>query len=134
MKVKRIFILLCATLLSNCSPGIGISNYKQLDNAAKEKFNNDYKISFNENKTYAICLKRFKTNPPMLSPPLTCFIYDIKNEKIIYQSDLASGNVTWKNDEQVEIERIPGTVTGFEPPDAFKDIYDVQFEKILDKK
>ena len=79
-------------------------------------------------------MKRFKTSPPTPSPPLSFFIYDIKNEKIIYQSNLANGRVTWKNNEQVEIERIPGTVTGFEPPDAFKDIYDVHLQKILDKK
>ncbi len=87
MKTLRIFILLFAILFFNCSSSeIGKSNYEQLENTAKEKFTKDYKISYNEDKTYAICVKRIKTNPPMPSPPLNYFIYDIKNEKIIYES------------------------------------------------
>lgn len=135
MKTFRIFILLFAILFCQCSSSeIGKYNYEQLDNTAKEKFTKNYNITFNKNQTYAICLKRVKTSPPMPSPPLNFFIYDIKNEKIIYQSSLANGRVSWKNNEQVEIETIPGTVTGFEPPDAFKNIYDVRQQKILEKK
>ncbi len=135
MKTLRIFIPLFAILFFNCSTSkINNSNYEQLENTAKDKFNKDYNISYNEDKTYAICVKQVKITPSLPSPPLNFFIYDIKNEKILYQSNLANGRVAWKNNEQVEIETIPGIVTGFEPPDTFKDIYDVHLQKILNKR
>ena len=52
--IIRIFILLYAILLFSCSSGIGNSNNEQLNNAAKEKFNSYYNITYNENKDYAI--------------------------------------------------------------------------------
>ncbi len=58
----------------------------------------------------------------------------LKMKRLSMNPVQANGRVTWKNNDQVEIETIPGTVTGFEPPDAFKDIYDVRLQKILDKK
>ena len=86
-----------AILFCHCSSSeIGYSKYEQLDKTAKEKFTKNYDIIINKNQTYAICLKRIKTNPPMPSPPLNFFIYDINNEKIIYQSNLANGNVMSK--------------------------------------
>ena len=141
MKTFRIFILLFAILFCQCSSSeIGKYNYEQLDNTAGSAGSAVRGMGYQEEAAAtlifrgAIFLKRVKTSPPMPSPPLNFFIYDIKNEKIIYQSSLANGRVSWKNNEQVEIETIPGTVTGFEPPDAFKNIYDVRQQKILEKK
>ncbi len=135
MILTRLILMIAAIFLSHCCSSTNTgSNQTDLENRAKEKFKSGYNIILNDEKDFAVCLKRFKTTPAMPSPPVSFFIYDLNNEKIIYESELANGNIKWKNNYQVEIETIPGTVTGYESPNEFRDIYDVREKKFLEKK
>ncbi|MEO8399217.1 MAG: hypothetical protein ABI550_05295 [Ignavibacteriaceae bacterium] len=126
------FIFLCGC----CSSKEGSDNFgsEKYQLVAREKFQKNYEVLFNEDERYVLCIKRKKSSSLLPSPPLSFFIYDRVNEKIIYQDELPGGNVKWLNNYQVEIKTIPGTITGDEQPSDFVDIYDVNQKKKIEKK
>lgn len=77
---------------------------------AKEKFSGDLLYIPNSNNTYMLCISNNKPTNENPFPNFSFFIYDLKNETIIYEDTYENGNVNWKNNEQIMIHTFPGQV------------------------
>jgi len=103
---------------------------------AAEKFENHYVIQNNSSNTFALCVNKIIGSDHLFRNAINYFIYDLSNEKLIHEELIASGNVKWLNDHQIQITIIPGIVKGDEKgegkPAAY--IYDVKLKKKIISK
>ena len=110
---------------------VEIEKYTEL---AKDKFGDNFSIQMNSDKTYVLCSnvpKSIKDNRPAT---VSYFIYDLKNEKIVFEESIPDGNVSWLNEHQIKITIIPGIVKGDEKEEGSDSgyIYDIiQMKKIF---
>lgn len=88
-------------------PGTPI--YKKI---AEEKFKDDYKVESNSDSTYLIIYYSPSNKLKSLNPPLKFFVYNTSAQKVIFQDNLANGNIKWKNNHQFIVTTIPEIVKG----------------------
>jgi len=79
---------------------------KEVEKLAAEKIGEDFECHLNTSETYLLCHSvdldaRMKT-------PLTYFIYDLSNQKIIQEEIIPRGTVRWKSATILEVQTIPG--------------------------
>lgn len=79
---------------------------------AKERFNDNYSIQMNSDKSYVLCFT--KSLDGKEQAPLKYFLYDLNNEKIIFEDAVGPGSVQWINDYQIQVSVIPGIIKGEE--------------------
>ena len=136
------FIILAAVIISCASQQTSQSktplSYERIANA---KFKDNIDYFFNSNKSYVLCVKQSKTTHKILYPPLAFFVYDLKNEKIVYEESFNNGSAKWVNDTQIKVTLVPGIISGIEKIDskARGFIYDLAvnrklYEKIEDRR
>jgi len=124
-------IILSALVITCASRQISKNNQPSYVRIATEKFLNDIIYVFNPAKSHVLCVKSSKSTQRFLYPPLVFFIYDIRNEKIVYGESLNNGSIKWVNDTQIEVSLIPGVVSGLEEIDkkARGFVYDLTTHK-----
>ena len=67
-----------------------------IDNIAKNKFADSYKVNYNPTREYAMVLKRVKEfSKPY--PDLKYFVFSISSKTIIIEDSLSAGNVYWED-------------------------------------
>lgn len=105
------------------------SNFELL---AKEKFSENYVMEFNSSKSYMLCFKNVD-HKMKNSFASAYFIYDLKNDVVLFEETIGVGSVKWLNDNQVEISPVPGIVKGGEKEEDMKVsyIYDITLKKKL---
>ena len=98
--------------------------YKKI---AEEKFNKDYRATFNNDSTYIIVQQLPQNVTKGIQTPLKFFIYDNEHKKIIFQDNLANGNIEWINRSQIKVSTLPEIVSGKDEDNKrmFGYIYDV---------
>ena len=109
---------------------VTIEKYAEL---AKDKFGDNFSIQMNSDKTFVLCSnvpKSIKDNEPTA---VSYFIYDLKNEKIVFEESIPDGNVSWLNEHQIKVTIIPGIVKRDDEGGSNTEyIYDViQMKKIF---
>ncbi|MGD8306929.1 MAG: hypothetical protein PVF17_09760 [Ignavibacteria bacterium] len=107
-------------------------NIETLDeyvNLAKEKFNDNYSIQMNSDKSCVLCFTKSLDGNELA--PLKYFLYDLNNEKIIFEDAVGPGSVQWINDYQIQVSIIPGIVKGEENSEGNVPgyIYDIKKKK-----
>lgn len=110
-----------------------IINTPAYEKIAEGKYNNHYRTSFNSDSTYLfVCASPNKSNnmPPA---PLKFFVYDYKNEKVIFEDNLTNGKVKWINNQQIQVSTSPEIISGKEEENKkmYGYIYDVTKQKKL---
>jgi len=88
------------------------SNNPSYIEIAKDKYHEDYKVLFNTDSTYLVVFSFVKNDAEQLYSALRFFVYDDKNEKIIFEDNLPNGKVEWINYNQIQVSTIPGIVRG----------------------
>lgn len=83
--------------------------YKKI---AEEKFKKDYKVKSNSDSTYLIVYYSPRNKLRSLNPPLKFFVYNTGEKKVIFQDNLANGDIKWKNNYQFIVTTIPEIVKG----------------------
>ncbi len=81
---------------------------------ALQKYQKDISYSFNSEKSYVICTHKSKQPSPRRPRATHFFIYDIKNNTVLFEDAQARAKVRWINPFQVEVAVIPGIVKGDE--------------------
>jgi hypothetical protein len=106
--------------MNNNSPG-----YK---NIAGSKLGKDYRVIFSPDSSYIAACNSGKMSGNNISSPLKFFIYDLKNEKTLFEENLPNGKVEWINKHQLKVSTEPGIVSGKEDKNnkMFGYIYDVK--------
>lgn len=132
-KINLFFIVVLLVIpacVSSSKPpasGKATENYKTL---ASKKYGEGVDCTFNESKTHVLCLKqeKVKLSPAIPQNPLRFFVYDLQNEKIVYEDSIEDGSVLWISNSELQIMIIPGIVSGDENPEDFTYIYDVKLK------
>ena len=99
------------TVLESSSQATASESYKKI---ADQKYKNDVDYRFNSLKTHVLCVKKSKPTEKHPFPSLAFFLYDLKENKILFEESSTRGHVKWFNDHQIQISLIPGIVTGDE--------------------
>ncbi|MGE5797657.1 MAG: hypothetical protein ACM339_13675 [Ignavibacteria bacterium] len=128
-----ITILINACCGSKESAKIQISgDYKKI---AESKLGDNYKIIFNSDSTYLTAYQLNKNSNENIRPALKFFVYDLSEEKILFEDNLPNGKVEWINDHQVKVSTTPGIVSGKEEKNKslFGYTYDVKLKKKINQ-
>ena len=84
---------------------------KELEQLAKQEFQDGYKIIFNKPGTVALVRKSVKPNSRSIYPTIYFFLYDMATaEKIHEDVILNADEVKWISPEEVSVISIPGQV------------------------
>ncbi len=112
------------------------SNRPSYKKIAEERYNQNYKVSFNKDSTYLIVYYLPQNVTKGLPSPLKFFVYDSRDKKVIFQDNPANGKVEWINYYQLKVSTIPEIVTGNDEDNKkmFGNIYDVISKSKLSKQ
>lgn len=69
---------------------------------------------FNTAADKILVIRSFKTTPLQPETPCEYFVYDLNNNKILYEENLTKGTVEWVTNNQIKINLHPGIVTNDE--------------------
>ena len=102
---------------------------KTYQEIALEKFGEKIDCKLNSNRSYVLCKKMLPV--PVLNPNqlIEFFVYDIQQDKIIYENKIANAKINWHNNTQLLISKQKGYITS--PTDTGKRtyIFDLQSNK-----
>jgi len=128
MYIKNILIqLFTVCLLFGCVSTNSLRHQEALkakktyQQIALKKFGEKVECKLNPNKSYALCRKIIPTsvrNPNQLTE---FFVYDIQQDKIIYEDKIANVKISWYNNTQLLISKQKGYIT--HPSDTGKVSY-----------
>ena len=120
----------CALAKKDSNSADSVDNYKEL---AVDKYTDNITYRRNLTHIYVLCYKQSRPTIQDPFPPLQFFVYDLKNEKVLFEDSLAKGSIKWLNDYQIQVSTIPGIVTGDEEADKklMGYIYDVKLQRKL---
>ena len=98
---------------------------------AKYVDNITYRVNLTH--SYVLCYKQSRPTSSNPFPPVQFFVYDLWNERVLFEDSLAKGSIKWLNDYQIQVSTIPGIVTGDEEADKklLGYIYDVKLQRKL---
>ncbi len=107
IKISITFLIM---IYGCCTPSVELSDYKNAEKVAKEKFGVDYQLVKNTSSTFILCSKKSeKKNQP--HSILEYFIYDMSKEEIIFEEKLFDAEIKWIDDHNVEIRNNPEIVS-----------------------
>lgn len=121
-----LIFIMCRSTAKNENLPTNETNYKSIAEA-KYKNNIEYVFNFSQNKV--LCIHKTKSTPNFPQYRVQFFVFDLNENKTIYEDNLNGGSIKWFNDQQLEILLSPEVVTGDEPPGSFKYIYDLEKKK-----
>ena len=103
-------------------------NYK---NFAESELGGKCKIIFNPDSTYFAAYASAKNSDLQTNSPLKFFIYDTREDKILFEDNLPNGDIKWLNDSQLKISTIPGIVSEKDEQNRIEPgyIYDVKMKR-----
>ncbi len=125
------FILASCALTKKDSDSVdSVETYKKL---AIDKYKDSVTYRVNSTDTHVLCYQQSKPILQSSFPRLQFFVYDLKNEKVLFEDSLANARIKWLNDDQIQISTIPGIVTGDEEADKKLTgyIYDIKLQRKL---
>ena len=120
----------CALAKKDSNSADSVDHYKKL---AVDKYTDNITYRRNLTHIYVICYKQSRPTSQNPFPPLQFFVYDLKNEKILFEDSLAKASIKWLNDYQIQVSTIPGIVTGDEEANKklMGYIYDIKLQRKL---
>ena len=104
----------CALAKKDSNSADSVDNYKKL---AVDKYTDNITYQINLTHLYVLCHKQSRPTSQNPFPPLQFFVYDLKNEKVLFEDSLAKASIKWLNDYQIQVSTILGIVTGDEVAD-----------------
>jgi len=128
MYIKNILVqLFILCLLFGCVTTNSLSHQEALEvkktyqQIALKKFGEKVECKLNPNMSYALCKKL--TPAPLLNSNqlIEFFVYDIQQDKIIYEDKIANVKISWYNNTQLLISKQKGYIT--HPTDTGKRAY-----------
>jgi len=120
----------CAPAKTDSKSVASVDNYRKL---AVDKYKDNITYRVNLTHSYVLCHKQSRPTSLNPFPPVQFFVYDLKQERVLFEDSLANGSLKWLNDFQIQVSTIPGIVTGDEEADKnlLGYIYDVKLQRKL---
>ncbi len=137
--IKKISILffpiflIAACCSTNKTSKVITDNTAAYKKIAGQKFSKGFNTVFNSDSSYLFVCASPKKSDKILPPPLKFFVYDNKNEKIIFEDNLTNGKIRWINNHQLQVSTTPEIISGKEEENRkmYGYIYDVINRKKL---
>lgn len=132
-----IFIFLITIFISSCSNYN--DGYKTKDQKApykkiaKEKYSDNINYMFSPDSAFVVSYKTEKQTTDNSTPQSKFFIYDLNNNKVVFEDDSRSDKIEWINNIQLRVLKRPGIIT-VDPKKNLKllgYIYDLKKNKKL---
>ena len=136
MTLKNILVqLFIFCFLFGCAPMNRLSHQETLKEKkvyleiALEKFGEKVEYKLNLDKSYVLCKKMLPV--PVLNPNqlIEFFVYDIQQNKIIYEAKIANAKISWYNNTQLLITKQKGYITTPTDTGKWTYIFDLQSNK-----
>jgi len=134
IKPIRYFVIgilaFCASCYASSIKGDGYSlETKKYEKFAFSKFGNDTISIYNRDKTYVLCLKSDNLKAINPNAPTIFFIYDLKENKIIYKDQISSAVISWYSNNELLISTQKGIITSPIDKGKSKYIYNLKTRK-----
>jgi hypothetical protein len=116
MRNSGFFTLLITILVLNaCSKSNQPNSSVNYEDLARQKYGmaEDYTCIENASKKLVLC-KHMISDPDISLKSWDYFVYEVENEKIIFENTVDKGNVKWYSETEIEISKTPGTMTSDE--------------------
>ena len=113
MKFSSLLIHLFSTVLflscssSKINSTSDTVNYRKF---AENKYEGKVAYVLNENNNLVICINEPYKDLKPSQPQLNYFVYDLIQEKILYEDRLIGGSVKWYSDTFIEVYSMPGII------------------------
>jgi len=132
------FLLLISVVLVsfNCHKDVTKDNGKQIksfEQIALEKYKNNIGYMYSPDSSFVACFRKETKEEANGVQQLRFFIYDIKNDKLVFEDNLRSENILWLNNYKLKVMKRPGMVTN-DPQkniELMGYIYDIKQNKKL---
>ncbi len=120
----------CAPAKTDSNSVASVAKYKKL---AVDKYKDNITYRVNLTHRYVLCYKQSRPTSLNPFPSVQFFVYDLKQERVLFEESLPNGSIKWLNDDQIQVSTIPGIVTGDEEADKklLGYIYDVKLQRKL---
>jgi len=130
-----IFTFLIAVLvLSACSKSNQPASSVDYQDLARQKYgmDEDYTCIENTSNKLVLCKhQKGSSDDPIKS--WDYFVYEVENEKILFENIVDKGNVKWYSETEIEISKTPGTMTSDETMQDYAWIINVLDGKKIKK-
>jgi hypothetical protein len=115
MRKKFCFIVICITAVCmySCS-ALKEGSEKTIETDkeyAEKKLGSNILKMENISKTHVLMINQEKETALNPAPLLKFMLFEIKSNRLLFEDVVPAGNVRWINDRQIEILKIPGTVS-----------------------
>ena len=118
--LQNTITLLILVLLYSCSTKTELNSEE-----IYSKFGAKYIYEWNIDSTHILIInKEGKISTAHLSP-LEYFIYDVKNDSVLFRETLSGGNAKWVSTSQTQVNIIPGNITDDEELEKLRYKFDV---------
>ncbi len=113
------FKMLIVALISMFSIGCSNKNKTLTENPistnmvekrALEWLVSDVSITYNEDNSMALMVKKPAMDPRNPMPTIRAIVYDIASDTAMYDKSIPKGSIKWADNDHVYIVSIPGTV------------------------
>jgi hypothetical protein len=135
MRKKSFAYFIPLLFFINCSASHKIFTEQEvvLKKLSMEKYGTTFHIMYNENKSYSVVVKQEKATAQNPNPVLHFFVFDLVEEKIIFEDNMAGGKIAWKNNDQIEVTVTPGTLSTELNNKIYGYLYSVTLKTKADK-
>ena len=110
-----VFIFLITIFISSCSNynnGYKTDNQKaSYKKTAEEKYSDNINYMFSPDSAFVVCYKTEEKTTDNPTPQLKFFIYDLNNDKIVFEDNSRSDKIEWINNTQLRVLKRPGIIT-----------------------
>lgn len=129
--LKKYFALFISIFfLVGCAPSQKSFTEKEINlkKLSIEKFGTMFHLIYNGEKSYSLAVKQERAAALNPNPLLQFFVFDMREEKIVFEDNLAGGKINWKTNDQVEVIVTPEIVSTDENNKIHGYIYDVRLK------
>ena len=97
-----------------------------------EKYGTTFQLMYNTEKSYSAVVKQEKVTSQNPNPGLQFFIFDMEEEKIVFEDNIAMGKINWENNDKIEVIVTPGMISTEDNNKIHGYIYNVKLKTKTD--
>lgn len=98
---------------------------------AQSKLGDHAEFLFNQDSSFVLCMKTLNAEKNAQLNSIKFFVYDLKEQTVVFEDALPNASVIWKSNDQVEVTKISGAVSK-DGQKAKGYIFDVKSKKKID--
>jgi hypothetical protein len=118
--LQIIIAFMMLQLLTSCS-----TKTKLISEEIHSKFGAKYIYDWNIDSTHILAINKKGKVSSIHLAPLEYFIYDVKNDSVVFRETLTGGTAKWISPSQIQVNIVPGNIIDDEELENLKYKFDV---------